>query len=139
MAIGMLPSDKGGSGIHRRIDIRVCHPSSLPFQLLHFSSGKEFNQAIRTAAMNKGYSLSEHGLVPVRQVLGNRTKGGNKREACGAPIHCENERDIFKALGLAFVPVEERDGIPHWMPYIRARGKPAGVVKFRAKSCSMKK
>jgi len=122
MAIGMLPKERGGLGIHRRVDVRVCHPSALPFQLLHFSSGKEFNQAIRTAAMNKGFSLSEHGLVPVRKVLGKSLRG-NKREACGPPILCESERDIFKALDLAYVPVEKRDGIPHWMPYIRSRGK----------------
>mmetsp|Transcript_28459 Transcript_28459/g.39609 ORF Transcript_28459/g.39609 Transcript_28459/m.39609 type:complete len:1518 (-) Transcript_28459:138-4691(-) len=123
-ALGMLPRDKGGPGIHRRIDIRICHVATLPFQKLHFQSGREFNRALRTHALNKGYTLSEHGLMQIEELTGAMAEYyGGKRRGYGEPIECKTEEEIFSILGLPYYPPSKRDVVPLEMSYLRTRGK----------------
>jgi len=109
LAVGFLPKSSGGTGLHRRVDVRVCHRASLPFQRIHFQSGREFNRCLRNHANSLGYSLSENGLVRIN----------DKKIAIGKPIKCKTEEEIFAALGLPYYPPEKRNSVPQEMNYIR--------------------
>lgn len=78
----------------RRIDIIYMPYNSLGSSLLHFTGSGEFNKKIREIAINQGYSLSQYGLM-------------NKET--GKIIKCNTEEDIFKKLGLDFIPPNKRD------------------------------
>ncbi|KAK3285068.1 hypothetical protein CYMTET_7321 [Cymbomonas tetramitiformis] len=87
---------------HRHIDIKVYSQEALAFGLLHFTGNDYFNRSMRRLAASKGFSLSEHGLVPVNR--------GPKRQKVrlGASVKCASEEDIFKALGMEFVDPAQR-------------------------------
>mmetsp|Transcript_4239 Transcript_4239/g.7745 ORF Transcript_4239/g.7745 Transcript_4239/m.7745 type:complete len:240 (-) Transcript_4239:145-864(-) len=123
LAIGKLETSLGGRNVHMRVDIRVCHVSELPFQRLHFGSGKEFNRGLRSHALSLGMSLSEHGLVPVVDIPKHlQNKSTAKRKPCGAPIQCKSEEEIFSALGLPFVAPKDRMGLPQGLNYLHRSG-----------------
>ena len=69
--IGMLAHGKTKSmglaqlkdgGPIRRIDILYSTPEEYPFAILYFTGSKMFNVAVRQHALNKRYTLNEHGL-----------------------------------------------------------------------------
>jgi len=82
-------------------DLRLVPAAQFPFALHHFTGSKEHNILMRQRALSRGWSLSEWGLSPA-------PKDGIETQ----PI-CEvhEEADLFKALGLAFVPPELREGM----------------------------
>lgn len=57
------PSCPHYSGVARRLDIKVCPLSQLPFALLSFTGSAQFNKGIRTHAKRKGWKLSDKELV----------------------------------------------------------------------------
>jgi len=73
-------------------DIRVLPKRSYGSALQYFTGSKEHNIATRKIAMDKGLKLSEYGLFR-----------GSKM------IASENEEDIYKALGMQWVPPEMRE------------------------------
>ncbi len=73
-------------------DLRVVGDDIFAFALHHFTGSKEHNVAMRSRAQAMGLKLSEYGLV-----------GENK------DIKCKTEEEIFKALGLSYVPPEMRE------------------------------
>lgn len=72
-------------------DIRAVSNEQYPFALLYFTGSKEHNVAIRSRALKHGWSLNEYGFT-----------GEN-------PPKVETEADIYKALGLDFVPPPLRE------------------------------
>jgi DNA polymerase (family 10) len=62
--------------------------------LAHFTGSKEHNIALRQRAIDRGLHLSEWGLL----------KGKSK-----TPLKLKDEKDLHKALGLAFIPPELRE------------------------------
>jgi DNA polymerase lambda len=79
----------------RRIDIKVYPRDQYGFALLYFTGSDKFNIGMRQEALNQGYSLSDHGMKPV--------KPGNKTHAC------PTEEDVFKALGMTYKAPKDRD------------------------------
>jgi len=75
-------------------DLRVVPPEVWPTALAHFTGSKEHNIALRQRAIDRGLHLSEWGLV----------KGKSK-----TPLKLKEEKDLHKALGLAFIPPELRE------------------------------
>jgi DNA polymerase (family 10) len=73
----------------RRLDLLAVPPSKYPFALLYFTGSKEFNINMRKRALQKGMSLSEHGL-----------KGNNQS--------IQSEEDVFKVLDMEYLPPEKR-------------------------------
>src|SRR5262249_55508528 len=63
-----------------------------PFALHHFTGSKQHNITMRARAQSMGLKLNEYGLT------------GEKKD-----IKCKNEADIFKALGLEYIPPEMRE------------------------------
>jgi DNA polymerase (family 10) len=73
-------------------DLRAVSNDQYPFALFYFTGSKEHNVAIRSRALKKGWSLNEYAFT-----------GDN------APTKIHDEADIYRALGLDFVPPELRE------------------------------
>ncbi|MBN2190679.1 MAG: DNA polymerase/3'-5' exonuclease PolX [Candidatus Aureabacteria bacterium] len=73
-------------------DIRIVSDREFPYALHHFTGSKEHNTAMRALAKTKSMKMNEYGLF---------RKGRN--------VPCRNEKDIFDALGLSFIPPELRE------------------------------
>jgi DNA polymerase (family 10) len=73
-------------------DLRVVAPKSFGAALLYFTGSKSHNIALRRIAMAKGYKLNEYGLFEGERVIASRT-----------------EAEIYAALGLRYIPPEQRE------------------------------
>ncbi len=73
-------------------DLRVVPAESFGAALLYFSGSKNFNIRIRELGITKGMSLNEYGMLK-----GKKRSGG------------ATEEEIFKAVGLPFIPPEIRE------------------------------
>ncbi len=79
-------------------DLRVVPPGQFAFALHHFTGSKDHNVKLRHRALQRGLSLSEWGLTP--------------KDSEGAPsLPAETEADIFRHLGLPYIPPELREGL----------------------------
>jgi DNA polymerase/3'-5' exonuclease PolX len=92
------------SGVHRRIDIKYYHRSSLPFALLYFTGSDHFNRSMRYYA-KKCCSLS---LTDTRLVEDTGRRDADDRKI-GREVPCDSEREIFAALGLVYRDPEQRN------------------------------
>jgi len=77
-------------------DLRVVPEDQFYFALHHFTGSKEHNVAMRQRALSQGLSMSEWGFKSLDE----------KKNAPGA----KNEEEVFKALGLKWIPPELREG-----------------------------
>lgn len=85
----------------RRIDFLYSPPSEYAFALLYFTGSKIFNTVMRQYAVDKGYTLNEHGIY----TFTDKVKG--EKVAQNFP----NEESIFSFLGLQYKePNERKDG-----------------------------
>ncbi len=75
-----------------QVDLRRVPPESYGAALLYFTGSKAHNIALRRIAIDKGWSLNEYGLT------------GN-----GAVVAGRTEEDIYRALGMAWIPPELRE------------------------------
>ena len=73
-------------------DLRGVADPEYPFALHYFTGSKTHNIAMRRRAIDRGLKLSEYGL-----------------DGPDGPIPCRTEEDLFKALGLTYVPPELRE------------------------------
>jgi DNA polymerase (family 10) len=81
-----------GAGVIMNVDLRVVKDSHFFYTLHHFTGSKEHNVALRARAQSMGLKLNEYGLF----------KGDDL-------VPCKNEADIYRALGLAWMPPEMRE------------------------------
>jgi DNA polymerase (family 10) len=72
-------------------DLRAVSNEQYPFALHYFTGSKEHNVAIRSRALKRGWSLNEYGFT-----------------GDGVPA-VRDEADIYRALGLDFIPPELRE------------------------------
>ncbi len=75
-----------------QVDLRVVPEASFGAALLYFTGSKEHNIELRKLAIEKGMSLNEYGLTKGERTVAART-----------------EHDVYKALGLAWIPPELRE------------------------------
>jgi DNA polymerase (family 10) len=78
-------------------DLRAVSNAQYPFALLYFTGSKEHNVALRSLALKQGLSLNEYGFTPT-----------NKEDPAPIP-EVNEEADIYRALGLDFIPPELRE------------------------------
>lgn len=78
-------------------DLRVVPAAQFHYALHHFTGSKDHNVAMRRRALDRGLSLSEWGLTPVK-------------DGVAAPAGAASEADVFGALGLPWIPPELREG-----------------------------
>ena len=74
------------------IDIRVVNDIEYPYALHHFTGSKEHNTALRQRAKGLGIKINEYGLFRDDDF-----------------ITCKDEEDIYKELGLQYIPPELRE------------------------------
>ncbi|MCB2155992.1 DNA polymerase/3'-5' exonuclease PolX [bacterium] len=75
-------------------DLRCVSPEQYPFALQHFSGSKEHNTALRGRAKEMGLKSNEYGLF---------------REGTETSLEAKTEADVYKHLGLAWIPPELRE------------------------------
>ncbi len=82
------------SGI--QADLRVVTDTEFPYALHHFTGSKEHNTAMRARAKRMEMKMNEYGLF---------------KEPSDKLIPCKNEEEIFKKLGLSYIPPELRENM----------------------------
>lgn len=85
----------------RRLDLLLTPREEYPYAVLYFTGSDRFNVAMRQRALDLGYTLNEHGMKPVRP---------DAADAPPAPPRMEDERDIFRFLGMEYREPSERVG-----------------------------
>ena len=101
----MLGGD-GGRGSDATIDaqIRIVAPATFPFTLAYFTGSKEHNIRMRQTAIDRGLRLNEFGLFP-EEAAGDAIG----LEAAKHTLECVDEADIYRHLGMSWVPPEMRE------------------------------
>jgi DNA polymerase beta len=82
-------------GKARRLDILMTPENEYSYALLYFTGSDKFNVAFRQHALNRGYTLNEHTLKPMRDGLSE-------------PPYMSTENDIFRFLGLRYIEPSQR-------------------------------
>lgn len=77
-----------------QVDLRVMEEKSYGSAMQYFTGSKDHNVALRQIAIAKGYKLSEYGLFDRK----------TEKKVAG-----EKEEDIYRKLGLKFIPPEMRE------------------------------
>src|SRR5438128_5059965 len=80
-------------------DLRVVSVAQFPFVLAYFTGSKEDNIVVRERAIERGLRLNEYGLFRSTE----ETRDLSLLVACG------NEEEIFRTLGLPYIPPELRE------------------------------
>lgn len=84
----------------RQVDVRIVKPEQFPAALMYFTGSKEHNVVMRQRARERGMALNEYGLFKLDE------KGNTD---FNQPVSYSSEADIFKKLGLHFIPPELRE------------------------------
>lgn len=92
----------------RRLDILMTPEAEYPYAVLYFTGSDTFNIAVRQWALERGYTLNEHKLTPIREgVKPVPTMAG--------------ERDILRFLRISYVAPELRTGTAVLRPLAKIR------------------
>ena len=75
-------------------DLRIVSEEEYPFALHHFTGSREHNTAMRSLAKTMDMKMNEYGLYH------------NEKK-----IICKDETEIFKSLGLQYIPPELRENM----------------------------
>ncbi len=84
----------------RQVDLRIVKPEHFAAALMYFTGSKEHNVVMRSRARERGMSLNEYGLYKLDE-------NGETNWEASQPF--ETEADIYKMLGLNWVPPELRE------------------------------
>jgi DNA polymerase/3'-5' exonuclease PolX len=87
----------------RRVDFLYCPPEEYAFSVLYFTGSKEFNTAMRSRALEYGFTMNEHGFH--HMVAGER---GIKVKGPKLKKMFNNEKDIFDHLEMVWKEPHER-------------------------------
>ncbi|MBN2323622.1 MAG: DNA polymerase/3'-5' exonuclease PolX [Spirochaetes bacterium] len=93
---GVIASGDTKISVRRRglqIDFRIVSPGSFPTALQHFTGSKEHNTILRARAKRMGLKVNEYGIY----------RGDE-------PVYVSSEEDLYKTLGLEYIPPELREG-----------------------------
>jgi DNA polymerase (family 10) len=77
-----------------QVDLRVVEPEAFGAALVYFTGSKQHNIRIRDMALRKGLKISEYGVF---------------RESTGRRVAGKTEADVYRAIGLAWIPPELRE------------------------------
>lgn len=73
-------------------DLRIVDKISFPYAVMYFTGSKEHNVRLRSISKSKGWKLNEYGLFEGESL-----------------IACASEEEIYRTLGLQFIPPELRE------------------------------
>lgn len=88
------------------VDLRVLPAERWGTLLCYFTGSKDHNVKLRELALKKGLSLNEHAFTPLDG---------------GAEILCATEEEVYRQLGLAYIPPRMRED--HGEIELAARGR----------------
>lgn len=77
------------------VDLRIVAPDAFGNLLQHFTGSQAHNVALREAAVGRGFSVSEHGILET---------------GSGETAVCATEEEVYAKLGYAYVEPELREG-----------------------------
>lgn len=98
LVLARVPADDK----YRRVDFLCTPGDEYATSLLYFTGSKYFNTVMRQWALDRHYTMNEHGIYRL-------TEDGEKGERVDVPFH--TEADVFGFLGLIWrEPAERRDG-----------------------------
>ena len=92
-----------------QVDVRVVTPNQYGAATLYFTGSKAHNIALRQRAIDRGWLLNEYGLLDGDDVIASK-----------------NEKDIYKALDLPYIPPPMREATGE----IEAAGGEDGLPKL---------
>jgi DNA polymerase/3'-5' exonuclease PolX len=75
-----------------QVDLRIVAPEEFGAALLYFTGSKDHNVILRSIARDRGLKINEYGIFRGDDRIGGRT-----------------EEEIYRALGLAWIPPELRE------------------------------
>ena len=75
MYMGVCKVPQEGA-LARRIDMKVYPKEQFGFALLYFTGSDYFNRSMRLFADKKGFTLSDHGLIPTSKAGGSKISKG---------------------------------------------------------------
>lgn len=78
----------------RRLDLLLTPEVEYAFAVMYFTGSDKFNVGVRKMALEKGYSMNEHGFTP--------------KEGTPAAPFMSSEEDIFRFLGLEMILPNKR-------------------------------
>ncbi len=112
LAVCRLPDGKA-----RRLDLLMIPRDQYAYAILYFTGSDRFNVAMRGWALEKGYTMNEHGLMPLDPADPRRKAAAGEhrltplREGVPEAPPMAREQDIFHFLGLKWVaPTSRVDG-----------------------------
>jgi DNA polymerase (family 10) len=85
---------RGRAHVGVGVDLRIGKPKELGNLLQHFTGSGRHNAALRELAVRKGLHVSEHGVL---------------NDADGRTRTYESEREVYEAVGMAYVEPELRE------------------------------
>jgi DNA polymerase (family 10) len=81
-------------------DLRVVSEAEYAFALAYFTGSKEHNIVMRQRAIHRGLRLNEYGLF----------RSPEETRDPALRLDCATEEDLFRELGLDYIPPELREG-----------------------------
>jgi len=90
-----------------QVDLRVVPQENLGAALLYFTGSKDHNVRLRSRAQDAGMTLNEWGLYELAAFENAPKKTGHAPEL--TPVASRTEADVYKKLGLDFIPPELRE------------------------------
>ena len=124
---GTKTSARLRSGI--QCDLRVVSLAEYPFALNYFTGSKEHNIEMRSRALQRGWTLNEYRLGPAPPDPAAR----KKRSIIKIP-RIRDEAELYRALGLDFIPPELRENCGefeaaerHSLPHLIEKGNLRGT------------
>ncbi|MEX0778162.1 MAG: DNA polymerase/3'-5' exonuclease PolX [Balneolales bacterium] len=84
----------------RQVDLRIVNTDQFAAALLYFTGSKEHNVGLRQRARKQKLTLNEYGLYELDE---------NDKLDMDKPLPFKSEADIYRHLGLGYVPPELRE------------------------------
>jgi DNA polymerase (family 10) len=76
------------------VDLRIVAPENFGNLLQHLTGSKQHNEALRTAAVKRGFHVSEYGVTD---------------DASATTHACATEEEVYELLGMQWIPPELRE------------------------------
>ncbi len=119
-----------------QVDLRILPRRSYGAALHYFTGSKAHNIAVRTLGVERGLRISEYGIF--RAPKGKKTEEAGVEE--GERVGGAKEEDIFRAVGMEWVPPELRENRgeiqaaqKHRLPRLIALGDIRGDLHLHSK------
>ncbi|HEX8341478.1 MAG TPA: DNA polymerase/3'-5' exonuclease PolX [Tepidisphaeraceae bacterium] len=89
-----------------QVDLRVVPDANFGATLQYFTGNKDHNKRLRGRAIDMGFTLNEWGLYDAKAYDKAEKETGHAPKL--KPIASKNEADVYRALGLDYIPPELR-------------------------------